>query len=160
MVVQEKNKKWERAGRIVVHRQYRIRMFHSGRVALRNRRFFRKYTAIHPEDIRPLSIETQASTPAASTPASESAPQASAPAPYPLSIETQESVPAPSTPAPIPETECSTPSSSNLPTQSEGIPPGDSQKTATTQKLPRALKNLQSFNKPGIKDRFPLGGRR
>ena len=166
MVVQEKNKKWERAGRIVevlLHRQYRIRMFHSGRVALRNRRFLRKYTAIHPEDIRPLSIETQASTPAASTPASESTPQASAPAPYPLSIETQESVPAPSTlvpTSPIPETECSTPSSSNLPTQSEGIPPGDSQKTATTQKLPRALKNLQSFNKPGIKDRFPLGGRR
>ena len=132
-------------------------MFHSGRVILRNRRFLREYTTIHPEDIHPLSIEPQASAPAPSTSALESAPSTPAPpTPAPPTL-------APSTPASpilIPESECSVPSSSNLPTQSQGIAPGDSQQTAVTQKLPRALKILQSFNKQGLKDHFPLGRRR
>ena len=160
VVVQRETKRWEHTGRIVEvlpYRQYRIRMFHSGRVILRNRRFLREYTTIHPEDIHPLSIEPQASAPAPSTPALESAPSTPAPpTPAPPTL-------APSTPASpilIPESECSVPCSSNLPTQSQGIAPGDSQQTAVTQNLPRALKILQSFNKQGLKDHLPLGGRR
>jgi hypothetical protein len=45
VVVQGENKKWERTGKIVEvlpFRQYRIRMFHSGRVILRNRQFLRE----------------------------------------------------------------------------------------------------------------------
>ena len=148
VVVQRETKRWEHTGRIVEvlpYRQYRIRMFHSGRVILRNRRFLREYTTIHPEDIHPLSIEPQASAPAPSTPALESAPSTPAP-PTPAPP-----TPAPPTPAPptlatstpaspilIPESECSVPSSSNLPTQSQGIALGDSQQTAVMHK---------SFNK-------------
>jgi hypothetical protein len=175
VVVQGETKRWEHTGRIVEvlpYRQYRIRMFHSGRVILRNRRFLREYTTIHPEDIHPLSIEPQASAPAPSTPALESAPPTPAP-PTHAPPTPAPPTPAPPTPAPptlvpstpaspilIPESECSVPSSSNLPTQSQGIALGDSQQTAVTHKLPRALKILQSFNKQGLKDHFPLGGRR
>ena len=46
VVVQGKDKKWDRTGRIVEvlpNRQYRIRMFHSGRVTLCNRCYLREY---------------------------------------------------------------------------------------------------------------------
>ena len=147
VAVQGVNKKWQRTGRIVEvlpHRQYRIRMFHSGRITIRNRRFLREYTTIHPEHIRPLSIETQTSAPTPSTAGPEPTPPASDPAP---------STPVP--PIPTSESEGSIPSSSDLPTQSQESAPGDSQPT-----MPRALKNLQSFNKPGLKDDLPSGGRR
>ena len=155
VVMQGETKRWEHNGRIVEvlpYRQYRIRMFHSARVILRNRQFLCEYTTIHPEDIHPLSIEPPASAPAPSTPALESAP--STPAPPTLARST------PASPILIPESECSIPSSSNLPTQSQGIAPSDSQQTAVMQKLPRALKILQNFNKQGLKDHLPLGGRR
>ena len=124
-------------------------MFHSGRVTLRNRRFLREYTTIHPERIRPLSIETQTSVPTPSTAGPEPTPPASDPA---------LSTPVP--PIPTSESEGPIPSSSDLPTQSQESAPGDSQTTIITKKLPRALKNLQSFNKPGLKDDLPSGGRR
>ena len=57
VVVQGDGKKWECTGNIVEvlpHRQYRIRMFHSGRVVLRNRRFLREYSTVTPPVIRPL----------------------------------------------------------------------------------------------------------
>ena len=47
----DRNKKWDRRGRVVEvlpNRQYRIRMLHSGRVTLQNRRFIREFTAIKP----------------------------------------------------------------------------------------------------------------
>ena len=56
VVVQGENKKWERTGRVVEvlpYRQYRVKMFHSGRVTLRNRRFLREYLTIVSEAIRP-----------------------------------------------------------------------------------------------------------
>jgi hypothetical protein len=111
VVVQGETKRWEHTCRIVEvlpYRQYRIRMFHSGRVILRNRRFLREYTTIHQEDIHPLSIEPQASAPAPSTPALASAPSTPAPpTPAPPTL-------APSTPASpilIPELVCSVSSS-------------------------------------------------
>ena len=57
VVVQGDGKKWECMGNIVEvlpHRQYRIRMFHSGRVVLRNRRFLREYSTVTPPVIQPL----------------------------------------------------------------------------------------------------------
>ena len=67
VVVQGKDKKWDRTGRIVEvlpNRQYRIRMFHSGRVTLCNCRFIREYTAITPEVHQPIpSASLPSSTP-------------------------------------------------------------------------------------------------
>ena len=69
VVVQGKDKKWDRTGRIVEvlpNRQYHIRMFHSGRVTLHNRRFLREYTAITPEVHQPIpSASLPSSTPPA-----------------------------------------------------------------------------------------------
>ena len=55
VVVQGANNKWENTGRIVnvlPNRQYKIRMFHSGRMTLRNRRFLREYSPITREAIQ------------------------------------------------------------------------------------------------------------
>ena len=69
VVVQRKDKKWDRTGRIVEvlpNRQYHIHMFHSGRVTLRNHRYLRGYTAITPEVHQPVpSASLPGSTPPA-----------------------------------------------------------------------------------------------
>ena len=56
VVVQSKNKRWNRNGRIVQvlpHRQYRVRMYPSGRVTLQNRRFIRECAAEENHPIIP-----------------------------------------------------------------------------------------------------------
>ena len=69
VAVQGKDKKWDRTGHIVEvlpNRQYRIRMYHSGRMTFRNCRFLREYTAITPEVHQPIpsaSLATEIDTP-------------------------------------------------------------------------------------------------
>ena len=75
VVLQGSDKKWSRTDRIVEalpNRQYRVRMFGSGRVTLRNRRFLRKSAspvASLPCPATPLQAGTDSGNPSASAPA-------------------------------------------------------------------------------------------
>ena len=62
VVIQDADKRWNRIGRVVevlTNLQYRIRMFHSGRVTLRNRQFLRRYTPIIPGVAVPMKTDTK-----------------------------------------------------------------------------------------------------
>ena len=63
VIIQGKDKKWNRQGKIVEvlpHRQYRVRLADSGRLALQNRRFLKHcHTILLPKYITPrLSMPT------------------------------------------------------------------------------------------------------
>ena len=130
VLVQGENKKWECTERVVevlLYRQHRVKMFHSGQVTHRNRRFLRGYMTIVPEAIRPLPLLATDS------------------------VSDHEELP-PTTPAPA----TSTASNPSL----VPVIPGDkptkdiapAMNETRNKGLPRALKNLQSYNKPGLKE--------
>ena len=109
VILQGPNKKWDRAGKIVEvlpFRQYRVRMFSSGRVTLRNRRFLRK-------SVTPTLLPS-----AARLPHQINADEAKA-------------------------------DTAMLPNQPE---PDMPQTPLRERTVPRALKCLQSFNQPGLKE--------
>ena len=153
VVVQSKmkGKRWDRRGKIVEtlpHRQYRIRMCPSGRITLQNRRFIREFTAIKPPtaQILPSGLLTT----------SQSA--------------HQHEVQAPPPPTRIP----SPPQGINVDAHRDDnlvIQNNVEQEDAVIideceiepeappmlpGRLPRALRNIQDFNEPGLKE----GGRR
>ena len=153
VVVQGKDKKWDRTARIVEvlpNRQYHIRMFHSGRVTLRNRRYLREYTATTPEVHQPIpSASLPGSTPSATT--EYDTPNLHVPSrPPQINIDPdslQEELPVATT------------GNIRLPS-----PPTT---TKTVQRVPRVLTNLFDYNKPGLKEfsgpvegRRPMGRRR
>ena len=151
VVVQGKDKKWDRTGHIVEvlpNRQYRIRMFHSGRVTLRNRRFLREYTAITPEVHQPIpSASLPSSTPPATA---ECDTPTLPPRPPQINIDRNSLL-------------------EELPVAPTGNiqPLSPSTTSETVQRVPRALTNLFDYNKPGLKEfsgpmegRRPMGGRR
>ena len=128
VVVQGPDKKWNRTGKIVEtlpNRQYRIRMFHSGRVTLRNRQSIGQY--------KPVTT-LQVATPSPIFPPSPPVKQGTFEnCDNYLEREHDNST----TPTVFP-TEPSCDSFSNdLPKAKE--------------KIPRALKNLLPYNKPGLK---------
>ena len=102
-------------------------MFHSGRVTLRNRRFLREYSTIAPEAIRPLPLLV-----------TDSVSDNEEPTPTTPALAT----PAASNPSLVPVTPGDNPTQENAPTTNE----------TRDRRLPRALKNLQSYNKPGLKE--------
>ena len=127
VVVQGDGKKWECMGNIVEvlpHRQYRIRMFHSGRVVLRNRRFLREYSTVIPPVIRPL------------------------PAIIPETSTADSEVPSPDTPVTLDPTRLAQDTPDNNTTQEVDPVP----EQTVSRSIPRALKSLQNYNKPGLKE--------
>ena len=136
VVVQGKDKKWDRTGCIVEvlpNRQYCIRMFHSGRVTLHNRRFLREYTAITPEVHQPIpSASLPSSTPPATTDCD--APTLP-PRPPQINIDPNSLL-------------------EELPVAPTGNiqPLSPSTTTETVQRVPKALTNLFDYNKPGLKE--------
>ena len=113
-------------------------MYPSGRITLQNRRFIREYTTIQPPSnhIIPSGPIIKAH--------SESMIQHSMQ--NPISNQTQEQVSNNTPPAEQTQIESETPTSNNdLPLNS-------------VRKIPRALRNLEDFNKPGLKE--ALGERR
>ena len=136
VVVQGKHKKWDRTGCIVEvlpNRQYRICMFHSGRVTLCNHHYLREYAAITPEVHQPIpSASLPGSTPSAT--AEYDTPNLTSRPPQ-INIDPdclQEEFPVATT--------CNV----QLPS-----PPTT---TETVQRVPRALTNLFDYNKPGLKE--------
>ena len=137
VVIQGPNKKWDRSGRIVEalpFRQYRIRMFHSGRVLLRNRKYIRKCTAIFPQRIT------------VDTPIVPFIPE------NPIQQQAEESQVEPeSADAPV-ESECT-----EAPVEPESVDTTVAERNPVeapivTSKLPRALRNLLPHNNPGLQE--------
>ena len=132
VIMQGKDKRWVKTGNIVErlpHRQYRIKLGGSGRITLQNRRFIRKCLGIAPphqsiHDYDQLGGNQYTITHA--TPANE----------VPEDVQQQR------------------PShQSDEPVIDEGLQPtGQSPQVVRQQKVPRALRNLQNFNKPGLKE--------
>ena len=129
VLIQGKDKRWKKQGKIIDildHRQYRIRLLGSGRTTLRNRRFLRACTHINP------------------TLGTEWLPQA--PPPEETNLQT---------PVQKQQEESQAPESFNSSVEEE---PLTSEVTTLNGKessksyIPRALKNIQSFNKPGLKE--------
>ena len=151
VVVQGKDKKWDRTGRIVEvlpNRQYHIHMFHSGRVTLRNCLFLREYTAITPEVHQPIP---SASLPGSTPPATAECDTPNLP-PKPPQINIDPNSLLEESPVAL---------TGNI------QPLSPSTATETVQRVPRALTNLFDHKKPGLKEfsgpmegRRPMGGRR
>ena len=145
---QTKRKRWDRRGRIVEalpNRQYRVRMYPSGRISLQNRRFLREFTAIEPP---PSFISPSIPTPS-STGSSQQQEIAQTAAPT-----TGEDLPALLT---APQVDVSAASPNSIGHQ---LPQGNvnnggdiamQQQSApsVTPKIPRELRNLQDFIPPG-----------
>ena len=158
VLVQSKNKRWDRKGTIVEvlpHRQYRIRMSPSGRVTLRNRRFIRMCTSGNMEagtiipsatslPVAPTTpTQSEASTTLAATPTNDIG------VPIPLRS------PAPSPPQVITSVVLENNTTVQAPvTLSSPIPA-----KVTPARVPLALRKLHTCNKPGLKE-APLGERR
>ena len=129
---------WLKTGKIVdvlPNRQYQVRIDGSGRITKRNRRFLKPY--VHQKS------ETNFPIPSSLPPMQ----MVDNPMPHPQSMPI-------AVPPPPPPTQPDVPSVTPPP------PPIDVQPapTPTTRpsRIPRALKNLQSFNKPGLLDQPPL----
>jgi len=150
VVIQGLDKKWSKHGKVVevlTNRQYRIRLAGSGRLTLQNRRFLRLITNITPpQNILP--------SPSNSTPVAEPTPQEvvvpdithSAEPPVPELHPLPESIlTEPVSPEPV-----STEPVSPEPVSPEPVLP--ERAVPRPSRIPRSLKNLVSFNKPGIKE--------
>ena len=156
---QRKGKRWDKRGRIVEvlpNRQYHIRMFPSGRVTLQNRRFIRictdaplQNTTLIPSpslSVAPPQLPTPQATPPAQ-PALHASPPARPPAVQPCESDGH-ILPSPVT-APM-----------SIPTE---VPQSNTvelaQHSTLPEKMPRALRNLLTYNNPGLKE-SPPGERR
>ena len=127
VIIQGKNGKWLKQGTIVEeldHRQYQVRLFGSNRVTIRNRKFIKPCSFSKPSS----SIISNTALTKVSTTSSQALP------PRDSHDDTPET-PRPSTPDPL--TAHSPPPS---PTASRG------------NRTPLALRNLKTYNRPGLKD--------
>ena len=161
--------KWDKTGMIIEVRQfdqYVIRVDGSGRVTLRNRKFLRKYLPVVP---RPNIIGLpRGPTTAAYSPATKQQTEVCTPSP------TQVNLPKPTSPRPAPDqspekhthpptppASHTTPTTPRQPNQTpedlpeevvQTEPPSPAkQKDAEKKKVPRMLRELEDFNKPGAK---------
>ena len=129
-------RRWHKTGTIVEslpYKQYRIKVHGSGRITLRNRRFLHEIP--HPPNTNPIPSPTLVTTTPPREGVGESQPLNQPPQttnnhnPVPTTVDTpQNHVP--------------------LPT----IIPVPTDPVTTTNRLPRALRNLASYNKPGLKE--------
>ena len=130
VLIQGKDKRWKKQGKIIDildHRQYRIRLLGSGGTNLRNRRFLRACTHINP------------------TLGTEWLPQAP-PSPEKTNLQI---------PVQKQQEESQGPESFKSSVEEEPLTPEVTTfngKESSKPYIPRALKNIQSFNKPGLKE--------
>ena len=140
VVIQGKNAKWDKQGQIVEtleNRQYKIRLFGSGRITLRNRRFIRQCFHTSPNqstliaDAITQTEETQGMTGGERTSVEGQTYQSQDPQ-HDLETPTETPIEPPISSPPARATETDT-----TPTLS--------------RKMPLALRNLLPYNKPGKK---------
>ena len=154
--------KWDRTGLIIEVRQfdqYVVRVDGSGRVTLRNRRFLRHYTPVITRE--PLAMLPGPSIPpqAKQLPASSQAVQPSNPGMQPSDRVIPARQPPDNATPPVVQTPPKTPTEFITPSTPE-VPraqPADGEKTVppapcTPQKVPLALRKLQSYNAPGLQE--------
>ena len=183
-------KAWDRQGRIVAslpNRQYRVKMSPSGRISLQNRRFLQplppdteaKSTNIPAIIPSPgsMNIITRAragaggvaSTPAA--PFSSQANQSSGVIPQscrdlpavpsqPPTARLQAPAASPQLPAARPQSPAARPQSPTARPQSPVDLPQSTLAPEPSKSVPRMLRNLRTFNKPGLKEMADVGGER
>lgn len=163
--------KWDRTGVVVEVRQfdqYVVRVDGSGRVTLRNRKFLRKYVPFisrEPISMRPGVIPPTALSKFPTTPCTTQQPQEPAPqmvgSPTRLNIDGPPRMPSlrsPSTPQlPVPESsthsEANTPKVAPRETQAPKVkPPTTSDVVVPPKRTPLLLRQLQSYNKPGLEE--------
>jgi len=132
VVVQDLHKKWSKQGKIIEvleNRQYRIRLAGSGRTTLQNRRFIRPCKHIFPHPLIGPSPTIDSNDPITS---------------HTDTIQPPPSIPPPSIPPPsipLPSIPLENQPEIHEPVANQVLP-----------RVPRALKNLESFNKAGRKD--------
>lgn len=140
--------KWDKTGIIIEVRQfdqYVIRMDGSGRVTLRNRKFLRRYVPV-------VARSPLATLPSPSVMMTKNPPETVTSCPEPTII-TKESEPKPA-PAVTRQTTDDSPTADNPvispEPESPGVEPGPP--LSTTPRIPRELRGLLSYNKPGLKE--------
>ena len=127
VLIQGKDGKWVKQGRIVEeleHRQYRIRAFGSGRILLRNRKFIKACSHSKPSELTLLTD---------TNPMSETE--------FTLDHERECSTPA-----------GSTATTSELVPQDNSTSPINQPLRSCLKRTPRMLRNLRTFNNPGLKE--------
>ncbi len=155
VMIQTKGK-WNKSGHIVdvlPHRQYRVKVDGSGRVTLRNRRF-----------LRCISGPTKTTTPPVS--AARPAPVTAAGGTTPGTVTSTDAV-SPSTaammpPNTMPPTDAMTPATTTADGRQDNPdtlldyqqPPQATfaDETSTARRVPKALRGLLDYNKPGLAD--------
>ena len=136
VLIQGKDKKWVKQGRIVEkleNRQYRIKTCGSGRLTLQNRRFIKPCQAVRPP------------TPASTSQTPSSAPEATKPT---VVQETIVEYTNNNSDTPI-QTNTQPRSDNNLP--DHNVPTSDSH-PPPTRSVPRSLRNLATYNTPGLSE--------
>ena len=146
-------KKWDKTGRVVEVRQfnqYVVRVDGSGRVTLRNRKFLRKYTPVHPTPT-PINDVLNLIPQARTTP---SPPVTTSNGTKKQSVQDTDSMSIP--PASyIPSTAPTLPSAPAASTEPQGqLPPCSDENISTPQhtepSTPKMLTRLQTYNTPGL----------
>ena len=117
-------------------------MFHSGRVTLRNRRFLRRYNAVAQEDKR---ILPSAEFSDCSAPPPEDRPQK-------RNVTTNDVMPHGHTATGREADEVPMQDIFSNPSAPMQTDASNSDEAIAQRKMPRALKNLLTFNKPGLKE--------
>ena len=133
VLIQGKDKKWKKQGKVIEvldHHQYRVCLFGSGRTTLRNCRFLHECVQIEP-------MPTITSMPEIQNPTDQPAQPTERQEPGTPQIVEQ------SNEAAIPPVNLAEPLPQEL---------NSSEQSITQSPLPRALRNLQDFNIPGLKE--------
>lgn len=148
----DKKKKWDKTGRIVEvlpYRQYRIRMHPTGRVTLQNRRYIRPSATKSPPSIVPSGVlPTNSGIPSNIPPAVMQNSNTTPAVPH--------TPPARGVPATQHQPQTNIPI---IPTNIQPVSTSSSSSPARPSKIPLALRKLQTFNKPGLKE-MTMGERR
>ena len=144
VLIQSKNKKWNKQGVIIEtldNRQYRIKVKGSGRVTLRNRRFIKPCSIIQPQTAIttkphhhqiPIDISLQTQT------AQENE-----------QTNTNTTSPADDIAQPLPQ-----------PPHGEGGNNNDAEAPPAPPRVPLAIRKLMTFNQPGLKESSASSSRR
>ena len=145
VLIQGKDKRWKQQGLILEskdNRQYLIRLLGSGRTTKRNRRFIKQCYKIQPNvPAGPYSTASESNTISSpqSSPSGEL--ETSIPRSNPEFTAFQQDQPSQPVETPTDPVIVPTP-------QEQGQTP----ETRFIKRMPRALRNLQTFNKPGLKE--------
>lgn len=157
VLIQDKRKKWSKQGIIVEalkYRQYRVKVSGSGRCTLQNRRFLRPYHAPHSSSTATATVPT--------VPQNTLSPQYETVEIDRSNTTEQSSPPDSIVPVITHQPPPPSPTEQSPPTQPQ--PEEDDTRnnlTNTSVRIPRSLKNLETYNSPGLRE-HPVqpGGRR